>query len=273
MFIANTYRIMIGAPSDIREEVAIAKQIILEWTILNADTLKIVLLPLHWQDNAYPGYGIHPQKMLNKQLVDKSDMLVCIFGSKIGTATDTSDSGSIEEIEEHAKAGKPVMVLFKRNADINEITPEQLQKLKEFKQRIQSVALYSEFKDSSDFSEQFKKSLTLFVNDNWLQNVSVSASTNSHIQLTEEEREIFKKWASDEYGTPYTHINVMGGRTEIHLAYRFGVVLNTPKEKAWWEDFIERLLELRYIKFDKYDKHSHPTYKITDKGYKFAENI
>ena len=157
MFIANTYRIMIGSPSDIIEEVAIAKKIIIDWTILNADTQRTVLLPLHWQDNAYPGFGSHPQKMLNKQLVEKSDMLVCIFGSKIGTATDTSDSGSIEEIEEHVKMGKHVMILFKRYADLSGITPEQLQKLNEFKKRIQSQALWVEFKDSSEYAEVCKR--------------------------------------------------------------------------------------------------------------------
>ena len=97
------YRIMIGCPSDITEEVQIAKRIILKWSCTYAEAHNIVLLPLHWNDNSYPGVGMHPQKMLDRQLVDKSDMLVCIFGSKIGTATDTADSGSIEEIEEHIK--------------------------------------------------------------------------------------------------------------------------------------------------------------------------
>ena len=120
---------MIGCPSDIIEEVEVAKSVILKWSCTNAEVHNLVLLPLHWSDNSYPGYGQHPQKMLDRQLVDKGDMLVCIFGSKIGTATDTSDSGSIEEIEEHVKAGKHVMIFFKKQGDLINANIDQLRKI------------------------------------------------------------------------------------------------------------------------------------------------
>lgn len=274
MFVANTYRIMLGSPSDIQEEIGIAKKIILDWSCLNAETYNVVLLPLHWQDNSYPGYGFHPQKILDRQLVDKSDMLVCIFGSKIGTATDTSDSGSIEEIEEHVKNGKPVMIFFKQNVDITLITPESLLKLQEFKSRIGTKALWCEYKDIIDFTENFKKALILFINEHWLiHRELISDKSSAKVSFSDDELKIFYRWANDLYDTPYSHNVYVGGRTEIHLAHEFGLVLSTKQEKAWWEDFIDRLRTLEYIKFDKYDSSMHPLYKITAKGYKFAETI
>lgn len=60
MIQGTIYRIMIGCPSDITEEVQIAKRIILKWSCTNAEAHQMVLLPLHWSDNSYPGVGQHP---------------------------------------------------------------------------------------------------------------------------------------------------------------------------------------------------------------------
>lgn len=264
---------MIGCPSDIEAEVEIAKDIILKWSCMNAEARGIVVLPLHWKDNAYPGYGMHPQKMLDKQLVDKSDMLVCIFGSKIGTATDTSDSGSIEEIEEHIKGGKPVMIFLKQNVNISTISLEQLQKLQEFKARIQNQAMWCEYIDIESFEKVFSEKLTLFLNDHWYRQEPTPNESNISPTFSEEEIMIFSRWANDKYDTPYTYTNFIGGRTEIHLAYRFGIALTNNKERAWWEDFIDRLLSLGYVKLNKLDSKNHRLYKITAKGFKFAETL
>ena len=51
-FIARVYRIMIGAPSDIKEEVQIAKDVINEWNYVHTELHHKVLLPLHWSISA-----------------------------------------------------------------------------------------------------------------------------------------------------------------------------------------------------------------------------
>ena len=262
---------MIGCPSDITEEVQRAKRIILKWSCTNAEAHQMVLLPLHWSDNSYPGVGQHPQKMLDRQLVDKSDMLVCIFGSKIGTATDTSDSGSIEEIEEHIKAGKQVMIFFKKQGDLLHADLDHVKKLQDFRARIQNKAMWCEYEDAGQFNELFSDKLTLFLNDNWLkQSSAVHASDQSNsLELSEEETIIFSRWANDKYNTPYMVVSLRG-EIQISLAYRFGLSLKSNQEKAWWEDFTERLLKFGYIKHDTPDKHGHHRYKITKQGYDFA---
>ena len=114
MYQANVYRIMIGSPSDIKEEVQTAIDVLKHWNNLHSEQNKIVLLPLHWSISSYPASGKHPQKLLDKQVVEKSDLLVCVFGAKLGTPTDTEISGTVEEINEHRKAGKDVMMFFKK---------------------------------------------------------------------------------------------------------------------------------------------------------------
>lgn len=115
MYLAKVYKVMIGAPSDIQEEIQMAKNVIQKWNSINSEFRRRVLLPLHWSDNAYPETGIHPQKSINRMVVEKSDLLICIFCSRLGSPTDTHNSGSIEEIDEHIKAD-----ILERNA-INDL--------------------------------------------------------------------------------------------------------------------------------------------------------
>ena len=82
---------------------------------MNSEIQKVICLPLHWSISSYPEVGKHPQKIINNQVVSKSDLLICVFGSKLGTPTEDYASGSVEEVEEHIKAGKPVMIFFLKN--------------------------------------------------------------------------------------------------------------------------------------------------------------
>ena len=266
---------MIGCPSDIKKEVCIAKQVIIEWSCTNAELHNMAILPLHWSTDSYPVIGQHPQKELNHQIVDKSDMLICIFGAKIGTPTDTAESGSIEEIEEHIKAGKPVMVFFRRNIDVSSVNPDELKRLNDFKQKSRTTCMWAEYQDESDFADVLHKKLNLYLNDNWLKQQLISTNTRApqpQFVLNDDETLIFSRWANDQYNTPYMTVQLRSG-LQISLAYHFGLTLKTNEEKAWWEDFIERLMNAGYIKHDTPDKHGHPRYKITKQGYDFAKTL
>lgn len=159
---------MIGAPSDIKEEVQIAKDVINEWNYVHTELHHKVLLPLHWSISAYPNSGKHPQKIINEQVVDKSDLLICIFGSKLGTPTDTDISGSVEEINEHLKAGKDVMIFFRKNLEIESLDDmQQVEKLLKFKESIKGNALFEEYEKNS-FKSILSQKLQLFLKNTWL---------------------------------------------------------------------------------------------------------
>ena len=159
---------MIGCPGDILEEVQIAKNVIIQWTNQNAQQGR-VLIPINWETNSYPEQGAHPQKILNKQIVEKSDMLVGIFGARIGSPTDTAKSGTIEEIDEHINDGKPVMLFFRRLNDTSLTTSEELAKLEAFKTGIKDRCLYREYNAENDFEKVFSSSLELFLMEHWLE--------------------------------------------------------------------------------------------------------
>ena len=161
------YNVMIGAPSDITDEIKVVETIINEWNQLHSRKEKIVMLPLYWKHSSYPTTGTRPQESLDDQLVAKSDLLISLFSTRIGSPTGDELSGTIEEINLHVKSGKPVMVFFRNSADASKIDLEQFTKLMKYKSEIQSSVYWNDFWDDKDFGELFRKRLQLFINDHW----------------------------------------------------------------------------------------------------------
>ncbi len=274
MFQANVYKIMIGAPSDINEEVDIVMNVIYGWNSINAETHKTVLLPLHWSISTYPSTGIHPQKAINQQVVNKSDLLICIFGAKLGTPTENAESGSVEEIEEHLKAGKPVMIFFKNNVNINDIDIEQISRLKKFKEKIGRSALYAEYTDIGEFKQILENKLYLFINEKFIDNNIVyneyGVNDNiSHVELSDFDKERLKSWTSTD-NPDFFQIHFIGGCT-----YGLGVSnhyeIKNSREEIEWNSFFEKLLKLGLIEIKRYDKYGYPIYQLKEAAYKYVE--
>lgn len=270
MFIANVYRVMIGCPGDIREEVQIAKEVIIRWTGLHAEHNKVVLLPINWDTNSYPAQGAHPQKLLNQQIAAKSDLLVGIFGARIGSPTDTSQSGTIEEIEEHIQKGKPVMLFFRK---FNDATSNDLIKLESFKNSIKNRCLYREYNQVGDFESCFTNALELFLADRWLKEtdttINESSTQQSTIQFSEEEIEIVRKWVASGNNTAYI-IAVKDGPYYILGDQQYEV--KRGREEAMWKDFMERLQKVGFISFVRTNRQGSPVYELQMKAYEYFEN-
>jgi hypothetical protein len=133
---SRVFRILIASPSDVEEEREIVVRVIQEWNDLYSYTRRVALLPLRWETHTAPEYGVRPQEVINRAIVDNCDLLVGVFWTRIGTPTGAADSGTLEEIDRVAKAGKQVMLYFSRiGADPGQIDLEQLARLKSFQER------------------------------------------------------------------------------------------------------------------------------------------
>lgn len=165
-FFARVYKVMIGAPSDIKDEVAMTFDAIYEWNNAYAKVHHMVLLPCHWEKNTYPTVGERPQESINKQMVDDSDMMVAIFGGRLGSETGGFPSGSIEEIERHRKNGKHVMVFFRAN--VSNPDPDEYKRLCEYKQQHKDDIYWVTYKDESEYIRVFNQKLNLFLASTWL---------------------------------------------------------------------------------------------------------
>jgi len=110
----------------------------------------MILEPVQWQTHAYPESGDRPQAIINKQIVDESDMVIAVFGHRIGTATGIAQSGTIEEIERLRDKGKLVAVYFSSGPVPRDHDPEQLRRLNEYRESLKENTLYWNFQSTED---------------------------------------------------------------------------------------------------------------------------
>jgi hypothetical protein len=166
-YIANVVEIMIASPSDVAEERQIVRDIIGEWNALHARDRSVVLLPLAWETHSSPELSGRPQQLINERVLSHADILVGIFWTRVGSPTGKAISGSIEEIEEHRRQGKPVMLYFSNvPAAPDSIDQEQYAKLRALKRWEREEGLVEEFSSHDDFRDKFRRHLSLAIRDN-----------------------------------------------------------------------------------------------------------
>ncbi len=273
MYPATVYQIMFGSPSDIEEEIQAAFQVLNYWNSLYSEQSKVVLLPLHWSISSYPAMGKHPQKLLNEQVVEKSDLLVCIFGTRLGSPTNTEISGTVEEIKEHRRAGKDVMVFFKQSVDnITSVDPQQLQDLNNFKESIKKEALWWEFSNSEDFKKKLSDAVQRYVSEHWLleANSTIIESNSKKISFNEIENQVLKRWTQSNDPQCF-RMGTLGGFNYVFGGLAYKVLRG--REQAEWDDFLDRLQQADYIRFDRYDNDGKPVYKLTKAAYDYVDTI
>lgn len=163
---ARVFRFLIASPSDVEEEREYAVRAIQDWNDQHSTDRQIVLLPVRWETHSTPEYGQRPQASINRQLVDNCDALIGVFWTRLGSPTGEADSGTIEEIERVAAAGKPVRLYFSQDKpDLDSIDVDQLTKLRDFKSKIKSKALIESYSNTIEFRDKLLRHLGTTVAD------------------------------------------------------------------------------------------------------------
>jgi hypothetical protein len=164
-FVANVFKLMITSPGDVAEERRIVTEEVHGWNDVNASTRQIVLLPVKWETHSTPEHGAHPQTIINRQLLEDADILVAIFGIRIGTPTKEHVSGTVEEVKKHLASGKTAKIYFS-NVPVSpdSIDREQYASVQEFKKECQENGLYSEYKTPEQFRKDFRRHLEVELN-------------------------------------------------------------------------------------------------------------
>lgn len=269
MKVGHIFNIMVGSPSDVADIAQKAIECIHHWNTVNSNDRKIALVPHHWTSSSYPSLSNSAQKVLNSQLVDKSDALVAIFGSRIGTPTDEHISGTVEEIEEHRKAGKPVMVFFCDKISASS-DMEQIVKLSEYRRDLDG--LYEMFGSVEDFEKKFTTKLHLLVQNEFQSHINEIPLTKEvpSVKFSENELDILHQWLKCN-GNYFSKTAFIGG--EVLFSFSgLAVETKTPKEEAEMDDFVNRLLRGGYLEQDGYTKQGKPKYKLTLAAFeKFGE--
>src|SRR6266849_3317813 len=159
---ARVYRILIASPSDVQELREAAVQVIQRWNDLHSSVRNVVILPVRWETHVAPEYNTRPQETINRQIVDDCDLVVGIFWSRLGTQTGEAASGTLEEIERAAKAGKQVMLYFSHAPmDPYDVESRQMASVKRFRENVESNAIIEPFKSSVEFHNKFADHLEM----------------------------------------------------------------------------------------------------------------
>lgn len=116
MFTAKVYKVMIGSLSGAMEEVYLAKEIIRKWNQDNAESKGILYMPVEWSTKT--------------EELNKADIVIGIIGNWI-------DNTAV--VEECAQMGKKVILFFQTYHDPKVPIPGEVQKVEEFKGRMQLI--------------------------------------------------------------------------------------------------------------------------------------
>ena len=156
------YDMLVSCPSDVKEELEVVRTVVDDF---NKRHENMAIIWRNWE-SAYPETK-KPQEALNHQVVDGCDFAVAIFWTRFGTPTDAYGSGTEEEICRMRDRRKGVFLYFS-NVPVPpaDLQSDQLQKIKEFKQRRQGDTLYKTFDSVEDFRGKFSNDLEQYFRGN-----------------------------------------------------------------------------------------------------------
>lgn len=160
------YSILISCPSDVLKDKQVIQNAVDTVNLENAHYLGLHFDIRHWSKDVLFSHGT-PQDIINNSIVYDSDIVIALFGSKLGTPTDKYASGTIEEIELMIKENKQIFVCFSEKeiivpGDSDEETLENLIKVKRFKRNYKG--LYITYKNDNELKIQIQNQLRLFLN-------------------------------------------------------------------------------------------------------------
>lgn len=142
--------VLIASPSDVSVERDAVESAMHEWNANHHERMGIMLHPVRWETHSYPASGDRPQAIINRQIVDSGDILIGIFGYRLGTPTGVAQSGTIEEIEKFRKAAKHVALYFSI-ADVPvSADRDQLKALENYQRERQRDTLFGKFRTPED---------------------------------------------------------------------------------------------------------------------------
>jgi hypothetical protein len=160
-------RLFIASPSDVAEEREAAVRVVTDWNAAHSLRRKALIEAVRMETHAQAALGDHPQTIINRQLLDRCNLLIAIFWSRLGSPTPKAASGTVHEIMEFAKRKGPenVLLYFSQKDYPNSVDPDELKRVKEFQKRMQIEGLYIAFADVRDFAAEFRQQLEMRMDD------------------------------------------------------------------------------------------------------------
>jgi hypothetical protein len=165
--------IFLASPGDVPRERRYVQEVVDDLNRTLASQKAIVLQVITWENDAFPGYGMDAQALINTQIAEmaKYSLFVGIMWNRLGTPTPRGASGTVEEFERAEAAreqhGHPDIWFYFRQAPAKLDTDEQLEQRKrvlEFRKRVEAKGLPWSYKSPSDFQRKFRDHMIQWLN-------------------------------------------------------------------------------------------------------------
>jgi hypothetical protein len=270
---ATIISVMIASPGDVAAERSTIQTIIHNWNTVNAEERRTVLMPLMWETHSTPEMGDRAQSIINRQVLEKCDLLVGVFWTRIGSPTESSSSGTVEEIRRHIASGKPAMLYFSQTAvALDSVDRDQYEAVRQFREECKRTGLIATYDSLPAFSEQFSRNLSQIVRDRFSPG-SVSSATEEAPRIAPARSTISKTAkvvliaAADGQGE-ILRIPLLGG-TSIRAGTR-QLETGDGKELARWEAAIRELVDVGLV---EPKGHKNEVFRVTHDGYETADRL
>lgn len=278
---AKTIEIMIASPSDVVRERQIVRDVIAQWNAVHSRREGVCLMPIGWETHSSPELSGRAQELINERVLKHADLLVGIFWTRVGSPTGKSVSGSIEEIEKHREAGKPVMLYFSTApVSPSNLDNDQLQELEKFKDWARGEGLIETYEDPADFADKFRNhlQLTLQANEHLHRTSQDGAPDFAAIferslgtltgELTADAQQLLLAAAGETQGVIMVS-HYLGG-SSISAGSKEFAKESDRRSIARWIAAVEQLHELGLVK-DINGKGQ--IFELTHRGYELADKL
>ena len=160
------YSVLISRPGDAGKEADAVCDALESINHAHSDETGIELKPLDWRRDSYADSGDEPQKLLNKQIVEKSDIVIALFKARFGTPTNDYGSGTEEEIMLALEMGKKVMLYcWNPSGDLSVEEKDGLEKIEALKRRLRGKVLYKSYTDASNLRSMLDFDLAMLLGE------------------------------------------------------------------------------------------------------------
>lgn len=269
---------MIASPGDVQEERDAIRRMLIDWNDLNSASQKVVLLPAGWETHSSPDLSGRAQDLINDRILDKCDLLVGVFWTRLGTPTGEHVSGTVEEIERHVNAGRPAMIYFSTRPVVpGSYDEDQFSGVVEFKKWCQSKGITNDFESLDDFRTKFSRQLQIILRDNVHLNSltnkkepisSIDSAQYKTVRISDLALDMLMNAVQDKHGM--ISIGRFIGGSSFQAGAKSYDVSNGQREIARHQAAVEELEGYGLIEAVGYKRE---LFRVTNEGYEAIERL
>ncbi len=159
------YNVVVSCPSDMNSSRSIVEETVRKANEQYGTLLNCHLEVKYWSKDVLFTNG-NPQELINRGIIDNADLVIALFGEKLGTPTVKAESGTVEEIKEMIEKGKDTIVCFSDknitfNTSNSKMQIKEWIRLQDFKENYQG--LYVSFKTNEELAKGLENQIRLFL--------------------------------------------------------------------------------------------------------------